>query len=158
MLGMFSLPLLQLQLLPLPSTRCISASATGRLIISVQMLEIEYSAILGLAIGTIELGGGVCCIVTALRQRRWRRSRRRRGRGHLAQRQRWRFVQLQPDMMVTIVVIVIVGIRSDHSNSDALALCTPMMTMMMMMMTLRWWQHFVAAVAVAVARLQQRQI
>lgn len=62
--------------------------------------------------------------------------------------------------MVTIVVIMIVGIRSDHSNSDALALCTPMMTMMMMVMTLRWWQHFVAVVtvAVAVSRLQQRQI
>lgn len=92
MLGMFSLPLLQLQLLPLPSTGCISASATGRLIIRIQMLEIEYSTILGLAIGTIELGGGVCCIVTALRQRRWRRSRRRCGGSHLAQRQRWRFV------------------------------------------------------------------
>jgi len=116
----------------IPLSRRIRPSA-ARLIIRIQMLEIEDGAILGLAIGTIELGG---VIVADFRLSQHRR----------------RLVEVEVMtmtimmmMIIVIVIVMIMGIGCNYSDGNAFRLCT--------MIVALWRQHFVA-----VSRLQQRQI
>lgn len=119
-------------LMILPAGRVGAGAA--RLIVRVQVLEVENGAVLGLAIRSIELGG---VIMTAMHLR-------------LSQHRR-RLVQVVA-MAVTMAImamampIAVVCVRRNHRDGNALRLAVVAAVAL-------GRQHFVA-----VARLQQRQI
>lgn len=109
-------------------------AGAARLIVRVQVLEVENGAVLGLAIGSIELGG---VIMTAMHLR-------------LSQHRR-RLVQVVAmavavTMPIMDMPIAVVCVRRNHRDGNALRLAVVAAVAL-------GRQHFVA-----VSRLQQRQI